>query len=129
MCIIITKGIFMSDQIITLKELKDRARAFIAEREWVPFHSPKNLSMNISVEAAELMEKFLWLTTQESIGEVNKNRKEIEDELADILFSVLCFSNVTDIDLSTILERKMKEIGQKYPIEKSKGIATKYNKL
>jgi len=119
----------MSDAVTTIKRLKEVAQTFIDQREWSSYHSPKSLSMNIAIEAAELMEKFVWITTQESHDQMHKNRQEIEDELADVFFSVLCFANAANIDLSKAFERKLKEIDQKYPIEKSKGKATKYTDL
>jgi NTP pyrophosphatase (non-canonical NTP hydrolase) len=119
----------MADKIMTMQELKEIANAFIEEREWKQFHSPKNLSMDISIEANELMEKFLWVTTQESVEEIDKNRKEISDELADVLFGVLCFANVTGIDLSEAFTAKLADAAKKYPVEKAKGRREKYNKL
>ena len=119
----------MSDKATTVEQLKKRADQFIQERDWKQYHSPKNLSMNISLEANELMEKFLWITTQESVSEVDKNRQEIADELADILFSVLCFANVTEIDLSQSFQSKLEKIARKYPLDKSKGKREKYTKL
>ena len=116
----------MEDSKKTIQELKDIAAQFIKERDWNQYHSPKNLSMNISIEAAELMEKFLWLTTQESIEEIDKNRQEISDELADVLFGVLCFADVAKIDLSQAFEHKLAEAAKKYPVEKVKGKHEKY---
>lgn len=121
--------ITMSDATTTLEQLKKIANQFTQDRDWQQYHSPKNLSMNLSIEANELMEKFLWLTTQESQAEIEKNRQEIADEVADVLFSLLCFSNVTGIDLSNSFESKLKQIAQKYPLDKSKGKREKYNKL
>jgi dCTP diphosphatase len=117
------------DEITTIDQLKKMADQFIEQRDWKQYHSPKNLSMNVSIEANELMEKFLWLTTQESVDEIDKNRQEISDELADIFWSVLCFANTTKIDLSDALTEKMKRTAQKYPIDKSKGKREKYDKL
>jgi dCTP diphosphatase len=119
----------MSDNTATVAQLKKIADQFIEGRDWKQYHSPKNLSMNISLEANELMEKFLWLTTQESVAEIDKNRQEIADEVADILFSLLCFANVTGIDLSLSFESKLEKIATKYPMDKSKGKREKYDKL
>lgn len=119
----------MNDKKTTMADLKILAGQFVAEREWAPYHNPKNLSMNIAREASELMEKFLWLTTQESINELAVNRQEIEDELADVLFGVLSFANTTNIDLSRALSHKLQEVAKKYPIDKSKGKKEKYTKL
>ncbi|MCX5922081.1 MAG: nucleotide pyrophosphohydrolase [Candidatus Dependentiae bacterium] len=119
----------MTDTTITLEQLKTTAAHFVAERDWAQYHSPKNLSMVVSIEAGELMEKFLWLTTQESIQEIEKNRQEIEHECADVLFALLCFANAANIDLSKAFEVKLAEIGKKYSVEKSKGRREKYTKL
>lgn len=118
----------MQDRATTVEQLKQIAAQFIEEREWNQYHAPKNLSMNLAVEAAELMEKFLWHTTAESFEEVEKNRQEIENELADVLFSILCFANATKVDLSKAFAFKLREIDKKYPIEKVKGKHEKYTK-
>ena len=88
------------DDTTTIAQLKNAIGAVVKEREWQQFHTPKNLSMNLAVEASELMEKFVWLNPAESIAELTHNRQEIEDELADILMNVLCFANAANIDLS-----------------------------
>lgn len=119
----------MSDKTKTIQELKDIAAKFVKDRDWNQFHSPKNLSMNIAVEAAELMEKFLWLTPEQSSLEIDKNRQEISDELADVLLGVLCFSNAAGIDISAAFEHKIAEVAKKYPVEKVKGRHEKYNKF
>lgn len=119
----------MLDETMTMEQLKAMAGEFVSERDWQQFHSPKNLSMNISIEANELMEKFLWLTTQESIEEVDKNRQEIEDELADVLLGILCFANAAHIDITKAFTHKLAEVAQKYPVEKVKGKREKYTKL
>jgi dCTP diphosphatase len=119
----------MNDAKTTIQEVKDLVEKLIAERDWHQFHSPKNLSMSISVEAAELMEKFLWIDLAASHDEMNRNRKEIEDEAADVFMALICFCNASSIDLSAALERKLVEFKRKYPVEKSKGNSTKYDKL
>jgi dCTP diphosphatase len=119
----------MNDNQETLAQSKARVARFAQEREWNQFHSPKNLSMAMAVEAAELMEKFLWIDPKDSYQEVMANRQEIEDELADILMYLLNFANVTNIDLSNAMENKMRQNAVKYPVEKSKGRSTKYDKL
>ena len=119
----------MDDTRATMADLKALTGQFVAERAWAPYHNPKNLSMNIAREASELMEKFLWLTTQESVDELSLNRQEIEDELADVLFGVLSFANTAKIDLSQALNHKLQEVALKYPIGKSKGRREKYTKL
>ena len=121
--------IFMNDTQTTLQELRSIAAQFVKDRNWQQFHDPKNLSMALSVEAAELMEKFLWYTNEASVQAVADNREAIEDELADVLAYVINFANATDIDLSQAFERKMAKNRQKYPVDKAKGRADKYNRL
>ena len=118
-----------NDTAITLQKLKDKVATLIRERDWEQFHNPKSLSMDIAIEAAELMEKFLWTDNRESLDEISKNRHEIEAELADVIIAALAFANNTKIDLSTAVHNKLVEIAKKYPIEKSKGRYTKYTKL
>lgn len=119
----------MSDQTTTIEQLKAQVRTFIDERDWLQFHTPKDLSMAISVEASELLEKFLWVDKKQSFEEVDKNRQEVEDELADILITALCFARVANIDISQAVAKKFKLNAQKYPVNKAKGRYTKYNKL
>jgi NTP pyrophosphatase (non-canonical NTP hydrolase) len=104
---------------------------FVAERDWQQFHNPKNLSVKIAIEAAELMEKFEWLNDKESYAEFDKDieRQEIEHELADVIVAALCFANIAGIDVSKAIERKMALNKAKYPVEKSKGSREKYTKL
>ncbi len=119
----------MNDKIATLQELKSKVKEFVDERDWAQFHAPKNMSMVIAAEAAELMEKFLWCSTQGSFDELEKNRYEVENEIADILGAVLNFANATGIDVSTALERKLALTAKRYPIEKCKGKSLKYTQL
>lgn len=113
----------------TVQELKDKVAKFVREREWEQFHSPENLSVAISIEAAELMEKFLWMDSKESREALAKNRQEIEDELADVIIAALAFANACSINVSSAVDKKITEICKKYPIEKSKGTNVKYTKL
>lgn len=119
----------MNDNTTTLQELKNRMAAFVKERDWEQFHSPKNLSMSIAIEAAELMEKFQFCDVQGSREEMENNRIEIEHELADIFAYLLSFANVNNIDLSKAFERKMQHNAQKYPAEHVKGSFAKTAKL
>ncbi|MBI2345066.1 nucleotide pyrophosphohydrolase [Candidatus Dependentiae bacterium] len=118
----------MSDTKTNIQELKEIARKLVSERDWQQFHTPKDLSMNLSVEANELLEKFLWITSANSFEEINKNRTEIEDEVGDILFSLLRFCEVSNIDATSAFIKKIEKIKLKYPIEKVKGNYQKYTK-
>ena len=119
------------DSQTPLQELKHQIRAFAKERDWEQFHTPKNLSMAIAAEAAELMEHFLWKDGPESYEALNHpaKRKEIERELADILIFSLEFANIADLDVATVIGEKMRANAQKYPVEKAKGRADKYAEL
>ncbi len=107
----------MPDNQTTVQELKNLMNDFVAMRDWFQYHDPKNLSMSIAIEAAELMEHFQWLRSDQ-IDEALTDpdtRRQIEDELADILSFILSFANTLKIDLSDALQAKMKKNEQKYP--------------
>ena len=119
----------MKDNNVTFTQMKETIKEFVKERDWNQFHSPKNLSMSISIEASELMEHFQWLTTIQSweVGEDEEMMQEIRDELSDILCYCFNMANVLDIDISSAMETKIQKNKEKYPIDKAKGLATKYN--
>jgi NTP pyrophosphatase (non-canonical NTP hydrolase) len=113
----------MSDHTTTVDQLRAIVRSFVDERDWNQFHSPKNLSMSLAIEAAELMEHFQWLTIDES-RQVRQNADELAaagDELADVLCYVLALANELDLDLSDCLGRKMIKNAEKYPVEQIRG--------
>lgn len=114
------------DDTTTIKKIKEAVAAFVAERDWEKFHSPKNMSMDIAAEAAELMEFFMWVEGKESYEIVNEKRKEVEDEVADIFMGLICFCNTSNIDLSCAFERKLALTKKNYPVEKAKGSCKKY---
>ena len=118
-----------NDKIMTIAQLKEIIKKFADERDWSQFHDPKNLSMSIAIEAAELMEKFQFVSNQESIELAKTNKTEIAHELVDVLSYVLSFANRCDIDLSSTLEEKMVLNRKKYPVELAKGSHLKYSKL
>jgi NTP pyrophosphatase (non-canonical NTP hydrolase) len=107
----------MADDAVTLGVLKDAVRAFAAERQWEPFHTPKNLSMALAAEVAELMEHFLWLTGEESYAACHDltKREAIADEVADVMNLVLQFSIHSGIDISDAFAHKIKKNALKYP--------------
>ena len=113
----------MSDKKITINEMKMLVERFVNARDWHQFHSPKNLVMSLSIEAAELMELFQWLDLDESIdamlqGEVRENATE---EIADVMIYALAFCNNNNIDISTAITRKMEKNKKKYPADKFQG--------
>lgn len=119
----------MDDTKTTIQQLKDAADAVVAERDWHQFHNPKNLSMQVACEAAELMEHLTWVDSAQSFDEVEKYKDEIEQELADVVISALLFANASKIDISSAIIRKLEITRKKYPIEQAKGRSTKYTKF
>jgi NTP pyrophosphatase (non-canonical NTP hydrolase) len=106
------------DQQTTLAALKDAVRQFIARRDWQRYHTPKNLSMSIAIEAAELMEHFQWATQEESWKRVANpaHKEEAADELADILIYCLSFANQAGIDISQAVQAKLERNEGRFPI-------------
>ncbi len=107
------------------KKLKD----FAKERDWEKFHNLKNLAISISIEASELMEIFQWEDSKSNFWMKKKIFKEIEQEVADVMLYLLRFADIAKIDIEKVCLNKIKINSQKYPINKSKGRSTKYNKL
>lgn len=121
----------MDDASTTVEALKTRVRGFVEERDWSQFHTPKNLSMALSAEAAELMEHFLWVDgpgSRELLERADK-RAAIRDELADIVIYAFGFANTAGIDLASAIEAKMAANAAKYPVEKARGRSLKYTEL
>ncbi len=110
-----------------LEELKERVRAFVAERDWDQFHSPKNLAMALSVEAAELVEIFQWLTEEQSAAPDAGRRQRAAEELADILWFLVRIADRLDIDLLQAAGEKLERNAVKYPAERVRGQARKYD--
>jgi NTP pyrophosphatase (non-canonical NTP hydrolase) len=121
----------LSDSSTTVSELRERVLAFVRERDWEQFHSPKNLSMALSAEAAELMEHFLWASPEESrtVTLDPAKRARIAEELADVVIYALEFANTTGLDVAASIEAKIAANARKYPVEKSKGRSVKYTEL
>lgn len=117
------------DNFTTIQSIKDSLKKFMDDRDWGQFHSPKNMSMQISVEASELMELFLWVDGEESKEIIEKKREAVEHEVADIAICLLNFCTRTNIDLAQAIHDKMILNGKKYPVEKAKGNANKYIEL
>lgn len=120
-----------TDAATTLADLKTRILAFVRERDWEQFHSPKNLSMALAAETGELMEHFLWATNEQSAAIVRDpaKRAKIADELADVVIYALEFANMTNLDVAAAIEAKMAANAKKYPIEKARGRSDKYTEL
>lgn len=112
-----------SDETTTVAELRQILADFVAERDWSQFHSPKNVSMALAIEAAELMEHFQWLTTDESRRLVDEPEKlaAVGEELADVVGYSLALANELGIDVSSAIRTKMIKNAQKYPAEQYRG--------
>lgn len=104
-----------------MKELTEKIRKFNQERDWDQFHSPENLAKSISIEAGELLECFQWNN--------DYNLDDVKEELADVMNYCIQMADRLGIDPKQIILDKMEKNAKKYPIEKSKGVSTKYNKL
>ncbi len=113
----------MPDQTTTLAELKQLMAAFVAERDWQQFHTPKNLAMSLAIEAGELMEHFQWLTPAESlaVAEDRARTAAAGEELADVLCYALSLANALGIDMADAVAAKMQKNAVKYPAEKFRG--------
>lgn len=108
-----------------------KIKKFRDERDWKKFHNPKDMAEAISIESSELLELFLWKTKEESLKFVKdkKNHEEISDELADVAWFLFEFADNFGIDIEKAIEKKLQKNAKKYPVNKAKGIATKYTKL
>lgn len=104
-----------------MKELIKKIIEFNTERDWDQFHSPENLVKSISIEAGELLECFQWNNQYDE--------EEVKEELADVINYCLLLANKLNVDPKEIVLNKMEKNARKYPVEKSKGVSTKYNKL
>lgn len=113
----------MSDDDTSLAELRALVATFVTQRDWEQFHTPKNLTMSLAIEAAELMEHFQWLTPEQSRSVLDKPDKlaEVGEELADVLCYAFALANVLQLDLSTCLRNKMLKNAVKYPADQFRG--------
>ena len=104
-----------------MEELKSEIIKFQKERDWKKFHTPENLAKSISIEAAELLEHFQW-------GK-EYNIDDVAEELADVLIYCMYMADSLDLDIKEIILNKMEKNAIKYPVDKSKGNATKYTEF
>ncbi|MDN3668647.1 nucleotide pyrophosphohydrolase [Echinicola jeungdonensis] len=106
-----------------IKEITDALIKFRNERDWEQFHNPKDLSLGISIEAGELLEQFLWKDSP------NANTEKVKEELADVLAYAFLLAEKYDFDVKKIVLEKIRKNSEKYPVDKAKGTAKKYNEL
>lgn len=112
-----------------LDDLRRRLAEFAAKRDWDQFHNPKNLAMALAGEAGELLEHFQWLTFEQASALPAETHAEVALECADVLLFLLRLCDKLDIDLTKAAHKKLILNAKKYPVKKSRGKATKYNKL
>ncbi|NOY40372.1 MAG: nucleotide pyrophosphohydrolase [Planctomycetes bacterium] len=113
----------MTDSKTTIEELRLLVRQFVDERDWQQFHSPKNLSMALAIEAAELMEHFQWIDVDASrrVPDDAKKLAAVGEELADVLSYTLALADSLGIDLADTLRAKMVKNALKYPVDEYRG--------
>jgi dCTP diphosphatase len=114
---------------IEIEALQSTLRQFANERDWEQFHSPKNLACALSVEAAELLEHFQWLSEDQSRALPEEKRAQVSAELADVFLYLLQLSDTLKIDLIQAAKDKVTVNASKYPIEKARGSSSKYTDL
>ena len=110
----------MHDSKTTVQDLRNMVKTFVNERDWEKFHAPKNVSMALAIEAAELMEHFQWMDVDASraIGDDTEKLNAVGEELADVLCYGLALANTLGIDVTTTMQKKMEKNKQKYPVER-----------
>lgn len=113
----------MHDDTVQVGALRKHVAQFVLDRDWEQFHTPKNLTVAISVEAAELMEIFQWATSDESIkmAAIPETRARLKEELADVIIYCLALANRTSVEISDAVMRKIQQSAAKYPVDVYKG--------
>ena len=113
----------------TIQRLTERVLRHRDERQWAQFHTPKELAISLCVESGELLSLMQWKAGDELDRAVREKRAMIQDELADVLHSVLLLASDLELDLGEALEQKLAKDARKYPVEKARGRNTKYDEL
>lgn len=106
-----------------IKKITEELMAFRDERDWAQFHNPKDLAVALNIEAGELLEAFLWKSAEDA------DIEKVKEELADVIAYALLLADKYKFDVVDIVTAKIKENGKKYPVDKAKGTAKKYNVL
>ena len=112
-----------------MKDLIQKLRDFAKDRDWDQFHSPKNLAMALTVETAELLEEFQWLTEEQSKKPDQDRLKRIKDEIGDVMIYLVLLSDHLGVDLLASASEKIEKNRDKYPVDKIRGSAKKYTEL
>ena len=116
------------DNKTTVEDLKNLVKTFCEQRDWDQFHNPKELAIGISTEANELLQIFRFKNEEQMKELMASNKKnEIQEELADVVYFALRFTQMNDIDLSSAIIDKIEKNNAKYPVDKAKGCNKKYN--
>ncbi|MBT9237832.1 MazG nucleotide pyrophosphohydrolase domain protein [compost metagenome] len=120
-----------STQLVDITRLAQALEQFASDRNWAQFHSPKNLVMALSGEVGELTEVFQWLSedASKSAARNPETAQAVEDELADVLMYLVRLASVLGVDLDAAAQRKLRLNGEKYPVEKARNTAKKYDQL
>jgi dCTP diphosphatase len=113
----------------SLQDLAEAVRGFGRERDWHLYHTPKNLTAALIVEAAELLEPFQWLTPEESLNLPEPKRERVRQEMADVLIYLVSLANLLEVDLLRAAEDKLAINAAKYPVDKARGNAAKYTEF
>lgn len=115
----------MTDDTMTLAQLRQRVAQFVADRDWEQFHTPKNLSGAIAIETAELMEHFQWLTGEQAIAAMQNEEKRaaVAEEMADVLIYALSLANALGLDVSDAILEKLARNEERFPAEEWRGKA------
>ncbi len=108
-------------ELITLEELINKILSFRDERDWKQFHTPENLAKSIMIEAAELLENFQWNNCFD--------KEKLVEELADVMIYCVLMADSLEVDITKIIEEKLRKNSAKYPVEKAKGNSKKYTEL
>jgi len=120
----------METKIDTFKFLLEKLLEFRKQRQWEKFHTLRNLAMSVVIEAAELLEEFQWKTDEQAIQYLNTDGYDrVASEVADIMIYLLLFCHEANIDIKEAVLKKIKENEKRYPVDKAKGSAKKYNEL
>lgn len=112
-----------------IKRLTEKIKVFVRERDWEQFHNHKDLALSLALEAAEVLEHFQWKKPEQVEAHAVSCKEELADELADVACYLFELADNLKIDLSAAVENKIAKNAKKYPVEKSKGNITKYDKL
>lgn len=112
-----------------LEKLQQKVVEFRNARDWKQFHNPKDSAISLVLEASELLEHFQWKNEEEMVEHVRKHKREVSEEMADVLYWLLLMSEDLEVDLSEAFVQKMTKNKAKYPIEKAKGNHKKYTEL